>query len=473
MKRLKIKGKELAQLGLEDEGAISLAKQILEKHYKRIRKEEALTLLQEVLQDPKNFRGDQQFGLLADKLLGTGKARKKQQKPNPSRQEILLREKPLPYPVYGKNEIEAGALDQMDKAMSLPISVKGALMPDAHQGYGLPIGGVLATRNAIIPYGVGMDIGCRVCMTVYPSPVNELEKNKERLVRVLEENTRFGRAEFNVPGDHPVLERKEFKEILILQSLQGKARAQLGTSGGGNHFVDLGILDIPGENPWGLKTGNYFAILSHSGSRGFGAEIARHYTQVAKEKCPLPKGAKQLSWLEMGSEEGQEYWAAMNLAGDYSSANHHIIHERLAKALGEQAFFMVENHHNYAWKTTLGNGEEVILHRKGATPAKQGDLAIIPGTMATPAHVVRGKGHEEALYSAAHGAGRLMSRGQAKENILEKDLQLLLKKQGVTLVGGGMDEAPMAYKKIEHVMQYQLEMVETLAKFYPRIVRMG
>jgi tRNA-splicing ligase RtcB (3'-phosphate/5'-hydroxy nucleic acid ligase) len=214
------------------------------------------------------------------------------------------------------------------------------------------------------------------------------------------------------------------------------------------------------------------ALLSHSGSRGLGAEIARHYTKVAKQVCMLPGDASSLAWLDLDTEAGQEYWLAMNLAGEYASANHHQIHERIGAALGERALLMVENHHNFAWKETLGDGTEVIVHRKGATPAGMGVLGIIPGSMTAPGFIVKGKGSAESLNSASHGAGRLMSRTAAKQSITNKMVRQELEKHGVDLLGGGLDEAPMAYKDIRKVMHEQDELVDVLGTFVPKIVRM-
>jgi tRNA-splicing ligase RtcB len=162
----------------------------------------------------------------------------------------------------------------------------------------------------------------------------------------------------------------------------------------------------------------------------------------------------------------------MQLAGDYSHTNHRIIHKRIAKALGEKPITIIENHHNFAWKEKLAEGEELIIHRKGATPAGIGDVGIIPGTMASPAFIVAGKGDEESLQSAAHGAGRLMSRNQAKKSFTESQLKKYLAEQQVELLGGGTDESPFAYKNIHEVMDSQHNLVQTLGIFYPRIVRM-
>jgi tRNA-splicing ligase RtcB (3'-phosphate/5'-hydroxy nucleic acid ligase) len=462
MKRKILSGKDLVKLGYPEGKAIGVAINTVLKYFRRSEKDEINNMLTSVLKNPAAFVEDSIWSKLALTLLPSEKK---------SRGHELLKKR-LDYPIFGAAEIEEGARNQMEVAMKLPVTVAGALMPDAHQGYGLPIGGVLATDNVVIPYGVGVDIGCRMCLTAYPLDEKFLQRNRNNLKQVLIDNTCFGRETFERPKEHEVLDRKAFKEITVLKKLQGRAAAQIGSSGSGNHFVEFGLLELGEENDWKLPAGKYVAALSHSGSRGLGAEIARHYTKLAKELCLLPGEAANLAWLDLDSDAGQEYWIAMNLAGDYASANHHHIHERLAKALGEKPLFMVENHHNFAWKEKLIDGREVIVHRKGATPAGKGTLGIIPGSMTAPGYVVRGKGKEDALNSASHGAGRAMSRSAAKNSITQKMIRQELEKANVDLIGGGVDEAPGAYKDIRKVMHYQEELVDVLGEFTPKIVRM-
>lgn len=385
---------------------------------------------------------------------------------------LAKQNKPASFAIFGAGEIDKAAIEQMEAAMRLPVSVAGALMPDAHPGYGLPIGGVLATYNAVIPYGVGVDIGCRMCLSAYPLPENYLVKNREKLQKILLDNTRFGRQAFKKPMDHEVLEHPAFKEIAVLRNLKDKAAEQIGTSGSGNHFVEFGVLELPDTNEWKLPAGKYLAVLSHSGSRGLGAEIARHYTRLAKYIRGLKGEAGNLAWLDLDSAEGQEYWQAMSLAGMYASANHQQIHERISHDLGEQPVLRVENHHNFAWKEKLTDGSEVIIHRKGATPAGKGALGIIPGSMIAPGFIVKGLGNAQSLESAAHGAGRKLSRTVAKKSYTSNMIKDVLKKHGVELIGGGPDEAPMAYKDIRQVMEHQRELVEIMGVFMPKIVRM-
>ncbi|MFO8236151.1 MAG: RtcB family protein [Bacteroidales bacterium] len=464
MKKLNLSGKDIRRIGITDDKVISLAKNIMQKHYKHQNKAEALEILKKVMNNPEKFHKHPQLGKIAQRLT----VNKTQ-----STQEFMLKET-KPYKIYGRENIEESALQQMETAMRLPIAIKGALMPDAHQGYGLPIGGVIAAKNAVIPFAVGMDIGCRMAMSIFPIDPNFVINNVPRLKNILLSNTSFGKEEHKEMKDHLIMERQEFNEIKFLRTLQKKAYDQLGTSGHGNHFVDIGILEVKEPTtPIQISPGIYLAVLTHSGSRGTGAEIARHYTKIASQKCSLPKGAKSLAWLELGKAEGEEYWKAMNWAGDYSAANHEIIHKKIAKAMQAESLARIENHHNFAWKEKLSDGEEIVIHRKGATPAHKGTLGIIPGSMVSPAFIVRGKGNEEALNSAAHGAGRLLSRSEAKRRFTKKELHEYLNKNNVTLIGGNKDESPFAYKDINEVMRLQQDMVDILAVFKPKIVRMA
>ncbi|RYG00942.1 MAG: RtcB family protein, partial [Chitinophagaceae bacterium] len=197
-----------------------------------------------------------------------------------------------------------------------------------------------------------------------------------------------------------------------------------------------------------------------------------HYTRLAKELCHLPREAVNLAYLDLDSEAGQEYWLAMNLAGDYASACHEIIHNKLTKAIGANVIAKVENHHNFAWKEKW-NDEDVLVHRKGATPAAKGVMGIIPGSMTAPGFLVRGKGEHDSINSASHGAGRQMSRTKAIQNITKQEMTALLKANEVMLIGGGLDEAPLAYKDINKVMSLQTELVDVVAKFRPKMVRMA
>jgi len=232
-------------------------------------------------------------------------------------------------------------------------------------------------------------------------------------------------------------------------------------------------VELEENNNLNVDSGKYLGILSHSGSRGLGATIANYFTKVATDKCRLPKGAKHLAWLDLDESAGAEYWMAMNLAGDYAQACHQLIHQKLVKAVGAKVLKTVENHHNFAWKEQQANGEEWIVHRKGATPAQHGVFGIIPGSMVAPGFIVSGKGNAASLNSASHGAGRQLSRNKMKTTYTVSDLKAQVKRAKITLIGGGVDEAPMAYKDIDVVMMNQKELVQVEGKFYPKIVRMS
>lgn len=355
-------------------------------------------------------------------------------------------------------------------------------MPDAHVGYGLPIGGVLATDNAVIPYAVGVDIACRMKLTVLDIPMRDLDRRRDRLIGAIEAETRFGvGANFTERRQHDILDA-DWTVSKVTRSNKDRAWAQLGTSGSGNHFVEFGTLTVNETAPGasgvpGLAPGDYIALLSHSGSRGTGAAVCDHYSKLAMERHPeLPREHKHLAWLPLDSAEGAEYWAAMELMGRYAAANHALIHRHVAEHLGVAVLADIENHHNFAWKERhVINGAErdVVVHRKGATPAGAGVLGIIPGSMATPGFVVRGKGHAESLHSASHGAGRVMSRTKALETFEWNKVNRVLKDRHVHLLSAGLDEVPMVYKDIHTVMAAQQELVEVLAEFMPRIVKMA
>lgn len=466
MSKLKISGKELRAIGYPEGPVISIAMNVMQKNYKRHTKEEVMEILKKIVAAPIEYKDDTVLALIAEQLLP---------KPSTGGAEISLNNSGIQFNVFGQEHIEEGAMHQMYTAAKLPVAVAGAgaLMPDAHHGYGLPIGGVLATENAVIPYGVGVDIGCRMCLSIFDIDPKELVQKEQYYTRELNEATLFGSgAQFDRVADHEVMENEGFYQLPLLKNLHGRAWKQLGSSGSGNHFVEFGTVEINEKDEvLGVDAGTYLGLLSHSGSRALGANIANHYTKIAISKRRLPQEAKNLAWLNLDEEEGMEYWIAMSLAGDYASACHHVIHAKIAKQLGRKPVKMVENHHNFAWKEKW-EGKDVIVHRKGATPAGKNVLGIIPGSMTAPGFIVKGKGETASLNSASHGAGRQMSRTKALQSVTENALKEELKKHAVKLLGGGLDEALFAYKDIEMVMQSQKALVDSVGKFIPRIVKM-
>jgi len=472
----KISNNELKSLGINEDDVLANFSRVANGLLKHgvMDKAQILANLEALIDDPMPYalKKGGKFKNLADDVIALRKEGKfvKQERSN-----FALKAEIADFPVWGMEHIEVGALAQMRTAIQLPIAVAGALMPDAHQGYGLPIGGVLATTvNTIIPFAVGVDIACRMCLSIFDLPAATVDNETDMLKGLLLNNTHFGMGSTTKSYfDSSLFDSKAWNETKTVRNLKDKAYAQLGTSGTGNHFVEWGELTVSEGALDGLPAGNYLALLSHSGSRGFGGSVADYYSKIAMTKTKLPPEAKHLAWLDLDKDEGQEYWLAMNLAGEYAGANHHEIHSKIAKALNLKPLMMIENHHNFAWKEQLADGTEVMVHRKGATPAAEGVLGIIPGSMSTPGFVVRGKGDAASINSASHGAGRLMSRTAAFKTI-QRDLvnaELLDKK--ITLLGSDIDEAPMAYKDIHAVMAAQENLVEVLAKFQPRIVRMA
>jgi tRNA-splicing ligase RtcB len=464
MSKLKLRGKDLRAIGYPEGPVISIAMNIMEKHYKHEKEEIVMNLLRKILASPVEYADDAVLGLIAQQLMP---------KPAIEGAEISLNKTGIPFNVFGKEHIEEGAMNQMYQAAKLPVAVAGALMPDAHAGYGLPIGGVLATENAVIPYGVGVDIGCRMCLSVFDIDPKDLTQKEAWFTRELQTATLFGGGrQFYQSTPHEVIDRATFDEIPLLKSLQGRAARQLGSSGSGNHFAEFGTVEIDAKDDiLGLAPGNYLGLLSHSGSRALGAGIANHYTKIAKMKRRLPGEANNLAWLELTEQEGIEYWIAMNLAGDYASACHHVIHDKITRQLGRRPLTRVENHHNFAWKE-IHEGRELIVHRKGATPAGKDILGIIPGSMTAAGFIVKGRGETASIASAAHGAGRKLSRTAAMKSISHELLKATLQAHGVKLLGGGLDETPQAYKNIDEVMRSQRQLVDVVGKFTPRIVRM-
>ena len=456
-----MKAYEIKELGVPFGAAFEQAQALVKSHFKQ----EGATLdgikldLAKVVAAPEKFTGDDRLGAYAQAIIDT------------PTNTFTPREEPAPWRQWGTG-LEESAVDQMRHACDIPVAVAGALMPDAHLGYGLPIGGVLATEGAVIPYAVGVDIACRMKLSVYDLPTSLLEDDPTRLKSALARETQFGiGAKFKNRREHDVLDM-DWSVSKVTKDNKDRAWAQLGTSGSGNHFVEFGLLTL--EQPdLGLEAGTYLSLLSHSGSRGTGAAVAAEYSKRAMSTHPdLPRELIHLAWLDLDHEDGKEYWDAMSLMGEYAKGNHACIHRHVAANLGAEIIADVENHHNFAWKEHHF-GKDVIVHRKGATPAGEGVIGIIPGSMATPGYVVRGKGQPDSMNSAAHGAGRVMSRTKAKKTFVWQAEKEKLNAAGITLLSAGLDEVPGVYKDIETVMAAQSDLVEIVARFDPKIVKMA
>ena len=460
-------GNDIINLGYPKGEIIGIALQGVKKlKQSNYTDKDAKYRLQLILQKPEEWLDCPHFGELARHIQNhrTEEAKFKQLSKN-------CHEKF--FEIYGYNGIQSEAIDQMKHAMQLPVVYSGALMPDAHLGYGVPIGAIIGVNNAVIPNAVGVDIGCRMKFSVLDVDTSMLD-NHNKVSSTITHETKFGSGcEFNSPKNHKILDDPRWDETQKSKSLKDNARKQLGTSGSGNHFVTVGIITFHEKVGNLEKDKEYVALISHSGSRGPGAQIAKHYSDIAKNKLPKDfQRFKDLAWLDMDSEEGQEYWRMMNLMGDYSSANHEVIHDSISKSLKSRILHSIEHHHNFAWRE-WHCGKTLYVHRKGATPAKLNQHGIIPGSMLDNSYIVEGLGNALSLCSSSHGAGRKMSRSEAKNNLDWGKWKKYVKDQGVTLIGGAVDEVPGVYKSIDEVMSYQLTLASIIGTFKPRVVRMA
>ncbi len=388
-----------------------------------------------------------------------------------------LRPSPAPAFICGEvgpdADITPAALAQLQLALRLPVAEAGALMPDAHVGQPLPIGGVLALHRAVSPSLVGVDIGCRMHLSVYALPPAEMAARRDALFHDLRAVTAFGLGREAVGRpDHPLLDDTERWALTAqTKTLRARARRQMGTSGSGNHFAEI----VTGERldaDSGLPE-TFCGLLTHSGSRGVGYAVAEHYMRLAAaETARTARVPKRCEWLDLDGDAGREYWAAMTLAGDFARACHEVIHAAFARRAGLTPLLTVDSPHNFAWQE---DGTDRVVHRKGATHAAPGLLGIIPGSMASASYLVRGLGKAEALHSASHGAGRVGSRAEARSQISLADARRQMARLDVLVDGLSADESPAAYKDIERVLRLQVEagLLAPLARMRPVAVIMA
>lgn len=359
------------------------------------------------------------------------------------------------------DDIEEGALQQARNLANLPFVYKWvAIMPDSHQGYGMPIGGVVATEGVIIPNAVGVDIGCG--MGAIKTSLRGIDT--ETLKDIL------GRIRKAVPvGFNHHQDAQEWEgfncapDIPIIQQELDSARKQLGTLGGGNHFIEFQT-DEGGEI-W---------IMLHSGSRNFGLKTATHYHNLAQSLCgrwhvPLPD--RDLAFLPMDDPAGQEYYAAMSFCLAFAQANRahmmRAISTIVRDATGAEEVDAVNIHHNYA-ALEHHYGKDVLVHRKGATRVRAGERGIIPGSMGASSYIVTGLGNPASFHSCSHGAGRKMGRKDAgrRLNLEEEQAKMSGVIHGLRTVDD-LDEAPGAYKDIDQVMENQKDLVQILVRLRP------
>ncbi len=365
------------------------------------------------------------------------------------------------------DDIEPGAMEQARNLANLPFAFRWvAIMPDCHPGYGMPIGGVLATKDVIVPNAVGVDIGCgmnaaRTSLTEIDTPAL---KDMMALIRMAIP-VGFDHQKENQPWNGFA----KAPDIPIIQQELGSARKQLGTLGGGNHFLEVQ-----------QGSDGHIWLMIHSGSRNFGFKTAQNYHQIAKKRCEsrhIDLTDKDLAYLPMDSREGEEYFRAMIYCLEFARANRALMMARLSDILTRVTGGMVEEevniHHNYA-ALESHYGKEVLVHRKGATKATKGLTGIIPGSMGTASYIVKGLGNPESFQSCSHGAGRRMGRKEATRSL---DLAQEQKKMEGIVHGlrtrRELDEAPGAYKDIDQVMENQKDLVEIVVQLKPLAVIKG
>ena len=364
------------------------------------------------------------------------------------------------------DEIEDEALQQAKNLANFPFTYKWvAIMPDSHQGYGMPIGGVLATKQVVIPNAVGVDIGCGMVAT----KTSLTEINTDTLKLIMGDIRKVVPVGFSHQKEKQDWNQFDYApDLEIIQKELESAKSQLGTLGGGNHFIEI-------------QKGNdgHIWVMIHSGSRNFGLKTATEYHKKAKELCEkwvsdIPD--KDLSFLPLDSKEGQEYISGMNYCLDFAYANRALMMERCLDVIkshtGADRIDEVNIHHNYA--AMENHGDNVLVHRKGATKATEGLRGIIPGSMGTKSYIVEGLGNEESFQSCSHGAGRKMGRNQAKKELSLADEQN--KMSGIIhglRTQKELDEAPGAYKDIDVVMENQTDLVKILVELRPLAVIKG
>lgn len=486
---MEIDGNDIIELGVPEGPLVGKALRIVENMQSGASPENAkeivLDHIKSVFESPEDFLGMAEAGETAVRLESAvefgrqtedfAEALIERREREQFLESLAPLDEPQEFAEFGSGLIPMNAREQMRDAMRIPAAVKGAMMPDAHLGYGLPVGGVWGLDNAVSPNAVGVDIGCRMALSIFPTTIQE--QSRDRLAETITRNTHFGAGSGSDDvTDHKVFDHEAWEDIGWLRSIRGKARYQLGSSGGGNHFVEWCSISVnePLSGQYGtIQPGEYLALMSHSGSRGLGFKIAQHYREIAEERCyGLSSNMKKLAWLSLDEDSGREYWKAMELAGSYAKACHDVIHKEIASSFGTGPIYHLDHHHNFAWKEEV-DGQELIVHRKGATPAAKGQIGLIPGSMGEAAYLVRGKGHPASLSSCSHGAGRRFSRTEAKKQFTVEDRDASLRKNNVDLIGGGLDEHPAAYKNIGDVIASQKELCEPVAMLVPKVVRMA
>lgn len=368
------------------------------------------------------------------------------------------------------HNLEEGALQQAKDLANLPIAFRHiAIMPDSHQGYGMPIGGILTTKDAIIPNAVGVDIGCGMCSL--RTDLKEIDKDDLKEI--------LGKIRKTIPVGFKHHDKKQDdsrmpdldKDLPVVSQEYERGRYQVGTLGGGNHFVEIQ-----------RGSDGYIWIMVHSGSRNIGYTVANHYHKLAVEETKnrgdtIPE---DLSYFIKGTENYENYFNEMNYCIEFALQNRKLMMERVKDAILDVfpevnfSHFINKPHNFAAWETHFG--EKVMVHRKGATRAKKGEWGMIPGSQGTHSYLVMGKGNPKSFNSCSHGAGRVMSRAKARKTLDLNAEVAALKEKGVLHAirhKKDLDEAPSSYKDIQEVMKLQEDLIDIQIELTPLAVMKG
>lgn len=362
---------------------------------------------------------------------------------------------PAPVVAFGTPDAETTA--QLRRCLAATEAVRGVLCADAHPGYAMPVGGTVAYRGVVPPLGVGYDIGCGVLAVRTDLPYAKITRRAEKLADRLARVVPFAVRRDDDPPDHPLLDDPAWRDHPDLAPLKDLAASQFGTVGSGNHYVDV-LVEPDTDAVW---------VAVHCGSRGLGYRIASAFLDADK--------GGGFALLPAASERGARYLAAMAFAGRYAAAGREDVISRVLGLLNAEAVDTVQSHHNFAWRETHG-GEEVIVVRKGATPAFPGQRGFVGGSMTDTAAVVAGVESERAaaaLYSAPHGAGRVMGRSRAAARIDPARMAKAVRAAGVALRGGAVDESPFVYRPLAAVLAAHAETVVVRHTLRPVIVLMA
>ncbi len=378
-----------------------------------------------------------------------------------------------------KATLEVGALEQIGNCARLPFAFHHmAIMPDCHQGYGVTIGGVLATQGVVIPNAVGVDIGCGMCAVKTSLKVEQVDRDiLKKIMGKIREVVPVGFEHQKEKQDTELMLKSKITDWVfdslsypIIRKEYNSALEQLGTLGGGNHFIEIQ-----------KDTNDYIWIMIHSGSRNLGKKVADHYNKLAVELnerwySSVPKDW-ELAFLPIESQEAKDYMTEMNYCVDFALANRKLMMNNIITIFSNEFGSLFTNvgdsiiniAHNYAqWENHFG--KNVIIHRKGATLAREGTIGIIPGSQGSKSYIVKGKGNKDSFESCSHGAGRKMGRKQACRTLDLATEQKNLDDQGI--IHGlrniaNLDEASGAYKPIEEVMRNQSDLVKILVELTP------